>query len=59
MDNTLAYIDQASFLNFRALGHGQLILFTWIYEQPINQSALQRFHDNLSRGLLGRLVEQG
>ena len=58
MDNTLAYIDQASFLNFRALGHGQLILFTWIYEQPINQSALQQFHRNLGRGLLGRLVER-
>ena len=58
MDNVLAYIDQASFLSFRALGRGPIIQFTWIYDQPVNRSALQRFHRNLRLGLLSRLVER-
>jgi hypothetical protein len=58
MDNTLAYIDQASFLSYRALGRGPIIQFTWIYDQPINRSALEQFHRNLRHGLLGRLIER-
>ena len=58
MDNTLAYIDQASFLGLRALGHGPVIQFTWIYERDVDLDALRRFHRNLGHGLLGRRIER-
>jgi diacylglycerol O-acyltransferase / wax synthase len=58
MDNTMAYIDQASFLGLRALGHGPLIQFTWLYDRPVDIDGLRRFHRNLGAGLLGRRVER-
>ena len=58
MDNTLAYIDQGSFLALRALGRGPLIQFTWIYDRPIDLRGLRRFHANLGFGLLGRRIER-
>lgn len=58
MDNTLDHIDQASFLGLRALGHGPVIQFTWIYSHDVDLDGLQRFHRNLGRGLLGRRIER-
>ncbi|MEX0580177.1 MAG: hypothetical protein WD228_03615 [Mycobacterium sp.] len=58
MDNTLDYMDQASFLGLRALGHGPVIQFTWIYEHDVDLVALRRFHRDLGRGLLGRRIER-
>ncbi|KUI27920.1 hypothetical protein AU194_07805 [Mycobacterium sp. GA-2829] len=58
VDNTLAYIDQASFLGLRALGRGPLIQFTWVYERSVDLEGLRRFHRNLGHGLLGRRVER-
>lgn len=58
MDNRLAHMDQASFLALRALGHGALIQFNWIYNRPVNVDGLRRFHRALSHGLLGRRVER-
>ncbi|WP_422745239.1 hypothetical protein ACN27E_23780 [Mycobacterium sp. WMMD1722] len=58
MDNTLAYIDQASFLGLRALGRGPSIQFSWLYDRPVDIEALRRFHRNLGRGLLGRRIER-
>jgi diacylglycerol O-acyltransferase / wax synthase len=58
VDNTLAYIDQGSFLALRALGRGPLIQFTWIYDRPIDIDGLRRFHANLGFGLLGRRIER-
>ncbi len=58
VDNTLEFIDQASFLGLRALGHGPLIQFTWIYRDGVDLEALRGFHRRLSRGLLGRRIER-
>jgi hypothetical protein len=58
MDNRLAHMDQASFLALRALGHGALIQFNWIYNRPINVDGLRRFHRGLGCGLLGRRIER-
>lgn len=58
VDNTLAYIDQGSFLALRALGRGPLIQFTWIYDRAIDLDGLRRFHANLGFGLLGRHIER-
>jgi len=58
VDNTLAYIDQGSFLALRALGRGPLIQFTWIYDRAADLDGLRRFHANLGHGLLGRHIER-
>jgi diacylglycerol O-acyltransferase / wax synthase len=58
VDNTLDYMDQASFLGLRALGHGPVIQFTWVYRHRVDLDALHRFHRDLGRGLLGRRVER-
>lgn len=58
VDNTLAYIDQGSFLALRALGRGPLIQFTWIYDRAVDLDGLRRFHANLGFGLLGRRIER-
>lgn len=58
MDNTLAYIDQASFLGFRALGRGPLIQLTWIYDHAVDIDGLLRFQRALGQGMLGRRIER-
>lgn len=57
MNTTLDYMDQASFLGLRALGHEPVIQWIWIYRRTADPAALRRFHSRLGRGLLGRLVE--
>lgn len=56
-DNRLAPLDHAFFAGHRALGQQQLIQVTWVYEHPVDFDALRRFHHNLGRGVLGRLIE--
>lgn len=58
MDNRLAHMDQASYLGLRALGHGAIVQFTWIYDRPVRLGGLRRFHRNLGYGLLGRRIER-
>ena len=58
VDNTLDYLDQASFLAYRADGHAPLIQLTWIYRTEVDLDALRRFQRNLGRGLLGRRIER-
>jgi diacylglycerol O-acyltransferase len=57
VDNTLAYMDQGSFLGLQALGRAPVIQVTWIYDRPVDIDGLRRFHCNLGHGLLGRLIE--
>jgi len=57
VDNTIDYMDQASFLGMRALGHGPVIQWIWIYSHELDFDGLRRFHHNLGRGLLGRRIE--
>lgn len=58
VDNTIAYIDQASFVGLRALGRGPVIQFTWIYDHGVDIDGLRRFSRNLDRTLLGRRLER-
>ncbi|MDH6193824.1 diacylglycerol O-acyltransferase [Mycobacterium frederiksbergense] len=58
MDCRLAYIDQASFLSFRALGRGPLMQYTWIYDRPVDLAGIRRFQRNLADGMLGRRIER-
>lgn len=57
-DNTLAYMDQGSYLALRALGRGPVIQYIWIYERGVDMDGLRRFQRNLADGLLGRRVER-
>ena len=58
MDNTLAFLDQASFLRLRATGKQSLCQCSWVYDRPLDPDGLRRFHHNLGRGLLGRRIER-
>ena len=58
VDNTLDYLDQASFLAYRADGHAPLIQITWIYRTEVDLDELRRFQRNLGMGLLGRRIER-
>lgn len=57
-DNTLAYMDQGSYLALRALGRGPVIQYVWIYERGVDLDGLRSFHRNLHDGLLGRRLER-
>lgn len=57
VDNTIDYMDQGSFLGLRALGHGPVIQWSWVYDHQVDFDGLRRFHHNLRRGLLGRRLE--
>jgi diacylglycerol O-acyltransferase / wax synthase len=57
VDNTLTYMDQASFLALRALGRGPIMQFVWIYERDVDIDGLRRFQHNLGYGLLGRQID--
>lgn len=58
VDDTLAYIDQGSFLALRALGRGPIDQAIWIYDRPVDLEGLLRFRRNLGNGLLGRRIER-
>ena len=57
VDNTLAFMDQASYLWVRVSGHVHGIQCTWVYRRDIDLDGLRRMRDNLGYGLLGRRVE--
>ena len=51
-------MDQASFLALRARDQPQLVQWVWVYERGVDLTGLQRFHENLGHGLLGRVIER-
>ncbi|MFI2842097.1 hypothetical protein [Mycolicibacterium sp. PDY-3] len=57
-DNTLAYIDQASFLGLRALGRGPIVQTVWVYDRSVDIDGLRRLRRELGHGLLGRRIER-
>ena len=57
-DNRLALLDQAFYAGHRAAGQKEVMQVGWLYEHPVDFDALQRFHRNLSSGLLGRRIER-
>ncbi len=58
VDNTLAYIDQGSFLGLRALGRGPIVQAVWVYDRGVDLDGLRRFRRNLAKGLFGRRIER-
>jgi hypothetical protein len=57
-DDRLALVDQAFFDGHRAAGQKDVMQVVWLYEHAIDWDGLRRFHHNLGRGLLGRLIER-
>jgi hypothetical protein len=57
VENTLAFMDQASYLWVRVSGHVHGIQCTWLYPREIDFDGLRRMRDNLCHSLLGRRVE--
>lgn len=58
VDNTIDYMDQASFLGLRARGRDPLIQLFWLYDHDVDLDQLRRFHRLLGKGLLGRRIER-
>lgn len=58
VDNTLAYIDQGSFLGLRALGRGPIVQAVWVYDRGVDMDGLRRFRRHLANGLFGRRIER-
>jgi len=57
-DNRLALLDQAFFAGHRAAGQKEVMQVGWVYERGVDLDGLKKFHQNLSHGLLGRLIER-
>lgn len=57
-DNRLALLDQGFYAGHRAAGQKEVMQVGWVYEHGVDADGLKRFHQNLSHGLLGRLIER-
>lgn len=57
MDTRLDYMDHASYLGLRAMGHQPMLHYTWVYDRPVNMDALRQLNERLQHGRLSRLVE--
>ncbi|QEN17085.1 hypothetical protein D3H54_08195 [Mycobacterium sp. ELW1] len=50
-------MDQAFYAAHRAAGQKEVMQVGWVYERAVDLDGLRKFHQNLSGGLLGRLIE--
>jgi hypothetical protein len=57
-DDRLAFVDQGFFAGQRAAGLEEVMQVVWLYEHPVDFDALRRVNQNLSRGLMARLIER-
>ena len=57
-EHRLDYLDQAALELMRATGRNQLMQCVWVYEHPVNDKGLKRFHHNLYASLGSRLIER-
>ncbi|MUL63416.1 hypothetical protein BOO86_02970 [Mycobacterium sp. CBMA 234] len=58
LDNRLALLDQGFYAGHRAAGQKEVMQVCWLYERPVDLEGLKRLHQNLNRGMLGRLIER-
>jgi hypothetical protein len=57
-EHRLAFLDHAALDLLRATGRNQLIQIVWVYEHPLDEDGLKRFHKNLYASLGSRLIER-
>ncbi|MBU9763048.1 hypothetical protein FR943_04190 [Mycobacterium sp. TNTM28] len=51
-------LDQGFYAGHRAAGQKEVMQVAWVYEHPVNFDGLAQLHQNLNRGILGRLIER-
>ncbi len=56
--NLLSYADQGLFLTLRSMDQESIIQAAWIYEHPLDEAGLRRFHQNFGYGIAGRSIER-
>lgn len=56
--NLLSYADQGLFLTLRSMDQESIIQAAWIYEHPLDEAGLRRFHQNFGYGVAGRSIER-
>lgn len=54
----LDYIDQATFLSYRASGRVQVGMAVWFFEGPVDHDGLRRFNENFGKGVVARYIER-
>lgn len=57
-EHRLEFLDQTALELHRVTGRGQLMQCVWVYDHPLSEEGLQRFHHNLYESLGGRLIER-
>ncbi|MGI9124104.1 MAG: hypothetical protein ACR2JM_05055 [Mycobacterium sp.] len=57
-EHRLAFLDQTALELLRVTGRNQLIQAVWIYEHPVDEDGLARFHHNFYASIAGRVIER-
>lgn len=57
-EHHLEFLDQTALELLRATGRNQLIQCAWIYEHPVDEEGLKRFHHNFYASIAGRVIER-
>lgn len=57
-EHRLAFLDHTALELLRATGRNQLIQIVWVYEHPLDQDGLERFHHHFYESLASRLIER-
>ncbi|WP_236147709.1 hypothetical protein [Mycolicibacterium sp. CH28] len=57
-DNRLDLMDQAFYAGHHAVGQREVMQVGWLYQHTVDLDGLERFRDQLSRGMMGRLIER-
>ncbi|WP_431230961.1 hypothetical protein ACQ856_14755 [Mycolicibacterium psychrotolerans] len=58
LDNRLVLMDQAFYAGHHAAGQKEVMQVGWLYERPVDLDALEKFRLELSKGMMGRLIER-
>jgi hypothetical protein len=57
-DNRLDLMDQAFYAGHHAAGQKEVMQVGWVYQHAVDFDALQRFRQELAKGMMGRLIER-
>ena len=57
-EHHLEFLDQTALELLLATGRNQLIQCAWIYEHPVDEEGLERFHHNFYASIAGRVIER-
>ncbi|MCX2933895.1 hypothetical protein ORI20_26855 [Mycobacterium sp. CVI_P3] len=58
LDNRLDLMDQAFYAGHHAAGQREVMQVGWVYQHDVDLDGLERFRQELSKGMMGRLIER-